>query len=501
MGPQQTPAGRQMQFARQSRDVRLPADGRIEPRTRELARRDDPVRAARQFDARLGIAELRDQLRRIVDGDPTGDETGRETGWFGDVAVECVLHGVARAIEREPDAARQREFVGRWVRIAAELFNQFEFGRCSDDEGGQILERRIGLTEIDRRRAFDADGTQRAIGVESPDFLDRPWCVRRCRPERGGRAECATEQTHVPLARFDLHLEVAIGLEARRDVTVDAGRYKAFGHCAVHRHDAMTAGDRQIDERVERHRHAIAEPSIHAHRQCVVRHRAVRARRFAEPQLVALDQRLRDRRAVDGQLQQAMLARQRNRIRQILPDVRARQRDATRREVDARAIVEPCDDCGPAGRTHICRPLVTTAGQQHVGVGKHVDVGDKAAAGVRQIDVERAQPRTRPNGTVIVAGRAAHLGVAIEHPAAPRFEHCRNVRIGGAGIGSHCNECGQREPGTESFHAAHPEVVPLILVAPGGAECEALQVIGASGCGTARRVQGLPSLRGIGIGK
>ena len=101
MGPQQTPAGRQMQFARQSRDVCFPADGRIEPRAREFARRDDPVCTARQLDARLGIAEFRDQLRRIVDGDPTGDEPGRQARRFGDVAVERVLHRVARAIERQ----------------------------------------------------------------------------------------------------------------------------------------------------------------------------------------------------------------------------------------------------------------------------------------------------------------------------------------------------------------------------------------------------------------
>ncbi len=213
-----------------------------------------------------------------------GTKRADEAARHGERAVECVLHGVARPVERQPDAASQREVVGRWARIAAKLLNQLEVAFGGDDIRGQIAERRVRLAEIDRRGAFDIDDAKCAIGVETPDLFLRPVvrfrrCVERCR-----RTERATGQFDLPLTRFDLHLEVPVSLEACGQIALDCDRFEPFRHRTSQRDDSMAAGHRQIDERRQQHRHAVVDASIDVHRQGIVGHFVRGARRFAEPQ-------------------------------------------------------------------------------------------------------------------------------------------------------------------------------------------------------------------------
>ena len=301
-----------------------------------------------------------------------------------------------------------------------------------DDEGGQILERRIGLAEIDRRRAFDVDDTQRAIGVESPDFFLRP--VVGFAASRGTtsarRARDRTDCTcHSPGSTCTL--SCAVGVEARREV---ARRWRSVRSPPASRPAARRSDGcrRPTDRRrCQHHRHAVVDAPVHAHRQANRSAlRVARAGRFAEPQPFAVDQRLRDRRAVERQLQQAVLARQRNRVGHFVPGERAVQAVATRREVHARAIVEPRHDRGPAVRAHVAsatdrRRPATSRRRRRTPRRRSVK---RPPACVRS----RFSVLIHTHGrscTVVVAGRTLQLRVAVEHPAAPRLEHRRNVRV------------------------------------------------------------------------
>ena len=108
---------------------------------------------------------------------------------------------------------------------------------------------------------------------------------------------------------------------------------------------------------------------------------------------------------------------------------------ATRRRGAARSIIEPRHDRRAAVRTHVASAI----DRRHRATSRRLSLNTstsivKRPPVVTEIEVQRAHPDARADLPVVEARRTFQFGMAVEHPAAPRLEHRRNARLGGARV-------------------------------------------------------------------
>ncbi len=221
-GRNQVPARWQVQLGRDRLEVFAPAGGAQGAAIRfEAAIGHDVGRTVAHFHARalLGVG---DELVLSVDRSaPERRRRGHvEPPAAMDRAADAIAHGVAAAVEIEPDVALQVEVVGRRFRIAAFALGQLQRlarfqAKCR--QGFPFIGHADQLG-IDRRAARRRDHAQGIVRLKYP-YLVLGQGRRCCRQgDAGLRRHLARRHRQLPMAGAHLHAQPAVGFQPCRQL-------------------------------------------------------------------------------------------------------------------------------------------------------------------------------------------------------------------------------------------------------------------------------------------
>ncbi len=245
-GVQQPPTGRQLQRRGDRLEVVRPAHRRkIAAGAVEAAVGVEVDGAGADLDAgrRVG-GEAGDELVAAVDGNAP-EQRRRchvEPPGARQLAADAVAHGVAAAVEVEPQRARQGELIGGGADVAAAALDQAQFAVLAQQIGGELAPVRgqIGLLWVDRLGAFDGHQAQVGMGAEDPHLARRPPLARRGQCQFPRRPLVAGQQLQRPAPGARLQAQAPVGFEARRQRAGERHRHEAGGQ---HRAEQQFAAD------------------------------------------------------------------------------------------------------------------------------------------------------------------------------------------------------------------------------------------------------------------
>ncbi len=339
------------------------------------------------------------------------------------LSADAVLGVEARSGKIQPGLARQAQAIGFVGRQATRPFLHRQLIAVAQGEGrqGTPVVGHAGLGRIDRRCGAGAGDAQGGGAGVAPDLLGGPGRGCQARRDAGQRGGGACIERQRPRARLHLHVQLAVGIQARRQFAL-----QRQGHETLRQHRAKglltrLSGDADLDPGGERGGHAVFEAAEHQQVECV----SLGLRRLAAAQreLVAAALQRLHRPSIDPQGHQADRRRHAQLLRPLCPGNASANLHAARGQPDLRRVVVQQHGHRLAVHGHVLRPVLAVARQGHPVRRLHAPALAETCA-VR-LGVELQSPRP---GADVGAARARRLGgeegagaviEVVQHPAAP----------------------------------------------------------------------------------
>ena len=384
-----------------------------------------------QLDAAAAALALADQQRLAILAGPLQLPRRRHVQALvmTQFAAEAVGHAEAAAVEVQPQLALQVQLVALAALVAARTLLDRQAGAVVQHEGRQLapFARHAGLGRVGGV-AFHPGIAQGGSIVVAPDLLPRPRCRRQLQRHLAQRRDAARGKRDRPLARPQLHAQLAVVLQPCRQVAGQGGGHETFRQHRTERLLARAAGDVELQPRFQRGRQAIGEAAVNAQRQCVGG--ALRGGGLAQGELVAVAFDARDRRTIDAQCHQPDAHRHAQACRAHRPRQHAAQLIVAGRQPQHRLTGTLQHGRRLVVRGDLLRPVLRVTGQRHPARRIHVDVQAEAAAVLAGIEDQPTGP-----GALIAAGvrrlggkeRTSVLRHVVQYPALPVAQRRRYV--------------------------------------------------------------------------
>jgi hypothetical protein len=407
------------------------------------------------------LVEARDELVAAADLDAPELRAGRhlEARAAAHDAVDRVGQRVAAAVEVEPEGAREREPIGRRVRVAAALLDEAKRAARLHQVGGQVLpvvgKRR--LRRVHRHTALDADDPQLRARVEHPHLAVVPRAAGIGARERVDGPRATRDELDAPGARAHLHAQAAVRVEAGGERARERERHQAVGKRAAEDDLAAASRDLQPHPRLEAQRDLVDDAPVRGHLEPLLRPVAVPSGALLEPEpafRVAVGER--DVASAQSQADDPRLGRDLKQLGQRVPAEDPGQRVASGGKPRARATAHGDHRHGLAVGAHLLGPALRGTRERHL--LRMLDEPFLGEAPLRFGEVEFEA--RRPDAGAAVAGavqeRTARIFLTAQHPIHPGRERRGHVlareRLG---AGRARRECGDGEQNPAAEATAH----------------------------------------------
>ncbi len=282
------------------------------------------------------------------------------------------------------------------------------------------------LRDIDRRRADDLDDAEIRPGAEGDELLRGRGFSRRRMADFLRIIEAKRIGADRPLARAHLRFHAPRVVHRDRDRALDRREFPAFGKDGADLLLAARARDGQLDLGAQPERDAILERGISSDRQKILVRFFDRAVAPEPEDALRVPHRRVHGLAIDGEREDADLARQRKALREVVPAIRAG--DAPGARAQAQRGIAIVLDHGErlVVRSHFDRPHVLAAGQRDPRFVENGDVEIESRAGVLDREREARRPKADALLRIVKRVRAIAIIVIPRRPADPRFERIGN---------------------------------------------------------------------------
>ena len=384
-------------------------------------------RRAQLDPARTFHASLRDQQVLVRDA-RTQQVIGRDH-----VEAPALPHAPADAVDRgepavreiEPQLTCQAELILIARREGATALDYFQF-RIALHAVGRILtpfRRNIGLTWIDRLRAFHRSYTQAIHPLEAPDLIVRPRPFARGTAQRVCDCAAARPELDLPIAGPHLHAQAPIGFEPRRQFTGQTHGHESLGQHGRQQLFACFARRLHAYQGRQLRRYVVTQQTVDLQCQLL---RFNGTAPLTEPHRAATSFRLCYRPPLERQGNDSSLRRHGQSFGTMSPAKVATNVMTTGTQTDLRSRAARDDRCTYTIHLYLAWPMLEIPGQADPGIGIQIPVLCETAPVRIEIENQAFRPRTlkrtRVDGLAPPGVRAATVLLSLQYPALPRLQ-------------------------------------------------------------------------------